>query len=116
MEEMSYPEPTRSPRRQKIMALVENKQMTAAQIGEAFGISRDAAYGVLLKMEAANQVKKYTRSNQAFWGKYEPPQKVEREPRVHAGTMTEPLSLAYMHTPTRPGAMDAYSIKSRGMK
>lgn len=97
------------------MALVEDKQMTAAQIGEALGITRESAYNVLLKMAEVNQVKKFTRSNQAFWGKYELPPKVVREPRVHAGTMTERLSLAYMDTPTRPGAMDAYSIKSRGV-
>lgn len=65
---MTYPEPTRSPRRKKIMALVEDKQMTAAQIGEALGISRESAYNVLLKMAEVNQVKKFTRSNQAFGG------------------------------------------------
>lgn len=113
---MSYPEPTRSPRRKKIMALVEEKQMTAAQIGEALGITRESAYNVLLKMAEVNQVKKFTRSNQAFWGKYEPPPKVEREPRVHAGTMTERLSLAYMNNVHRPGAMDAFAIESRGIK
>lgn len=97
------------------MAMLEKKQMTAAQIGEVFGISRDAAYCVLLKMEAAHQVRKIPKDGHAFWGKYDVPKKIEREPRVHAGTMTEPLSLAYMNTPTRPGAMDAYSIKSRGV-
>ena len=98
------------------MALVEDKQMTAAQIGEALGISREAAYNVLLKMAVVNQVKKFTRSNQAFWGKYEIPPKVEREPRVHAGTVKERLSLAYMDNVYRPGAMDAFAIESRGIK
>lgn len=113
---MTYPEPTRSPRRKKIMALVDDKTMTAAQIGEALGISRESAYNVLLKMAEVNQVKKFTRSNQAFWGKYNPPQKIEREPRVHAGTVKERLSLAYMNNVYRPGAMDAFAIESRGIK
>lgn len=113
---MSYQEPTTSPRRKKIMALVEDKQMTAAQIGEALGISRESAYNALLKMAEVNQVKKFTRSNQAFWGKYEIHPKVPREPRVHAGTMREPLSLAYLNNVTRPGAMDAFAIESRGIK
>lgn len=113
---MTYPEPTRSPRRQKIMKMVKAGPLSAAQIGERLGVSRESAYNVLIKMDAANQVRKFINDGGVTWGEYVIPPPVYREPRVHAGTMREPLSLAYMNNVHRPGAMDAFAIESRGIK
>lgn len=113
---MSYPEPTRSPRRNQIMAMLEKKQMTAAQIGEAIGLSRDSAYAFLTKMAASNQVCRVTRSNQAFWTKYVPPKKINREHPIMTGTTKGKLDLSFMQSPYRAGSMDAYSIPSKGIK
>lgn len=98
------------------MSTVSKKAMTAAQVGEIIGTTRDGAYQILMKMAESRQVSKISRSGQVFWGKFVPPPKVTREPRVHAGTMTDRLSLAYMQTPVRAGSMDAYAIASLGIK
>lgn len=112
---MSYPEPTRSPKRIKIMELVAKKQMTAAQIGKEIELSRDSAYALLMKMAACNQVRRVKRSNQAFWAKFVPPEKKKREHPIMTGTVRGTLDISYMNTVTRDGAMDAYKIKSMGV-
>ena len=107
---------TNLPHRAQIIKMVEKKQMTAAQIAEQLGWARERTYRHLIKMDAAKLIRKVTRSNQAFFGKYIPPAIVVREPRVHAGTMTEKLSLSYMNAVVRPGSMDAYALPSRGIQ
>lgn len=108
------PEPTRSPRRKLIMAMVAKKHMTAAQVAELIGVSREAAYNILLKMASSNQVRKINKASQVFWGKYVAPPKIVRDTTIRNGTMTEPLSLGYMANPVRDGSMDAFNLKSRG--
>lgn len=112
---MSEKEESKSPRRKLIMKMLKKKSMTAAQVAEVIGITREAAYNVLLKMAACNQVRKIDRASQVFWGAYKPKVKIIRETQVHNGTMTERLSLSYMQTPVRAGSMDAFAIESNGI-
>lgn len=112
---MSATEPTRSPRRQLIMASVKKKAMTAAQIGELIGVTRECAYNILSKMALSNQVTKINRASQVFWRGYKaPPPVVRTTPHINS-TMRAPLSTSYMQAPYRAGAMDAFDISSRGV-
>ena len=106
-----------NPERAEIVTLLEDKELTAAQVGAVFGWTRERAYNVLLKMHEAKMIGKATKSKQAYWGKYKaPPKPIHRESPVHNGTMRGTLNTGYMTTVTRPGSMDAYSIPSRGIR
>jgi hypothetical protein len=106
---------THTPRREAILKAIQSKAMTAAQIGEAVGLTRDGAYKILNAMAEQKIVKRLHRSNQAFWKPYRPPVVAVRPERFDTGTTKDPLSLAYMQTPTRPGSMDAYALPSKGL-
>lgn len=103
------------PHRAKIIKMLDKKQMTAGQIAEELGWTRERTYRHLIKMEAAKLVRKVNKRQRAYFVKYIPPIITEREPRIHAGTVKEKLSLSYMNTVTRPGSMDAYAIRSLGI-
>lgn len=108
---------TKSPRRLKILEILEGKRLSAAQIGEALGSNREAAYQLLLKMLDSKQVSRHTvkGTKDSVWSWYTPPMVEKKPERFCAGTAGGRLSLSYMQTPVRAGSMDAYAIASKGI-
>jgi len=105
-----------SPEREKIISMLAKKDMSAAKVGEVFGWTREKAYNALNKMERAGLIAKKSIDGHAMWCKRPPkPKPVVRETPVLTGTMKGALSLSYMNNVHRPGAMDAFAIKSKGL-
>ena len=103
----------KSPYRQKILDLLETKNLTAAQLAEKVGSTRDLVYTVLTKMHRAGLISMQKNGTGTVWKKLEPTFLSCRPEQVRNGTVTERLTGMWFSQPARAGAMDAYSLPSK---
>ena len=103
----------KSPYRQRIIDLLETKNLTAAQVAEQIGSTRDLVYTVLTKMHRAGLISMQKNGTGTVWKKLEPTFLSCRPEQFRNGTVTEKLKGLGFSDPARAGAMDAYSIRSK---
>lgn len=104
----------KSPYRAQILKLLDKSNMSATQVAEKIGSTRERTYNVLIKMARSGAVSMEKHGTATIWTKYkDPPPKPSSPARVTNSSSKAPLTDLGFTYPSRPGSMDAYAIRSK---